>query len=238
MAHATFPRLVLEMALLKMATLVPVMPVNEILARLKVLEGKGESGMIASPPPSWAKPPAGSPVSPAMPKAAQVKPVSPTTPLPHSPEKPDSPAAPARDDEGGATDLWQGFVAFVKGKKPMLASSLEHGHPLQVSATLLEIGFPTGSFQLSTLQDAAAMTELRGLAKAFFRTETAIRLASVTEETGEAPATLLEKKSLEDANRLKVIKEVAKSHPMVAAALEIFGGEIADIAEMDEPNMK
>jgi len=25
---------------------------------------------------------------------------------------------------------------------------------------------------------------------------------------------------------------------MVAAALEIFGGEIADIAEMDEPNMK
>jgi DNA polymerase-3 subunit gamma/tau len=238
MAHATFPRLVLEMALLKMATLVPVMPVNEILARLKVLEGKGESGMIASPPPSWAKPPAGSPVSPVMPKAAQVKPVSPTTPLPHSPEKPDSLAAPARDDEGGATDLWQGFVAFVKGKKPMLASSLEHGHPLQVSATLLEIGFPTGSFQLSSLQDAAAMTELRGLAKAFFRTETAIRLASVTEETGVAPATLLEKKSLEDANRLKVIKEVAKSHPMVAAALEIFGGEIADIAEMDEPKVK
>jgi DNA polymerase-3 subunit gamma/tau len=120
----------------------------------------------------------------------------------------------------------------------MLASFLEHGHPLTVSATLLEIGFPTGSFQLSSLQDAAAMTELQQLAKAFFRAETTIRLASVTEETGEAPATLLQKKSLEETNRLNVIKEVAKSHPMVAAALEIFGGEIADIGEMDEPKVK
>ncbi|HEX2767727.1 MAG TPA: DNA polymerase III subunit gamma/tau, partial [Geobacteraceae bacterium] len=49
MAQATFPRLVLEMALLKMSTLVPVVPVNEILARLKALEGMGDSGMIASP---------------------------------------------------------------------------------------------------------------------------------------------------------------------------------------------
>ena len=31
MAHTTFPRLILEMALLKMATLIPVVPVNEIL---------------------------------------------------------------------------------------------------------------------------------------------------------------------------------------------------------------
>jgi hypothetical protein len=35
-----------------------------------------------------------------------------------------------------------------------------------------------------------------------------------------------------------VIKEVAKSHPIVTAALEIFGGEITDIDEMDEPKVK
>jgi DNA polymerase-3 subunit gamma/tau len=241
MANTTFPRLVLEMALLKMSTLVPAVPVNEILSRLKALEGMGESGMIASPPLSWAKSPAGrdaSPVSPVISKAAQAKPDAPPTPLPQSSEKPDNLAAPAKDDEGGAADPWEEFVAFVKGKKPMLASFLEHGHPLRVSATLLEIGFPTGSFQLSSLKDAAAMTELQGLAKAFFRAETAIRLAPVTEETEEAPATLWEKKSLEEANRLNGIKEVAKSHPMVAAALEIFGGEIADIGEMDEPKVE
>ena len=33
----------------------------------------------------------------------------------------------------------------------MLASFLEHGHPLQVSPAVLEIGFPAGSFQLSRL---------------------------------------------------------------------------------------
>jgi len=241
MAHATFPRLFLEMALLKMATLVPAVPVDEILARLKALEETGKSGMVASPPPSWTKPTAGSdasPLSPVMAKAAQVKSAATTARPPQSPERPDSLADPAKDGGGGTTDPWEGFVAFVKEKKPMLASFLEHGHPLRVSATLLEIGFPTGSFQLSSLQDAAAMTELRGLAKAFFRTETVVRLASLTEETEEAPATLWEKKSLEEANRLDVIKEVAKSHPMVTAALEVFGGEIADIGEMNESMLK
>ncbi len=51
MSHSTFPRLILEMALLKMATLVPIVPVNEILERLKALEGMGSSGMVASPLP-------------------------------------------------------------------------------------------------------------------------------------------------------------------------------------------
>ena len=82
------------------------------------------------------------------------------------------------------------------------------------------------------------MTELRGLAKAYFRAETGIRLISLTEKQGDIPATLLEKKSLEEADRLNSIKRAAASHPMVAAALEIFGGEIADISEADETEIK
>ncbi len=82
------------------------------------------------------------------------------------------------------------------------------------------------------------MTELRGLAKAYFRAETGIRLVSLTEGQGDIPATLLEKKSLEEADRLHLIKQAATSHPMVAAALEIFGGEIADISETDETEIK
>lgn len=38
MAHATFPRLLLEMALLKMATLQPVLPVQQLIERIKALE--------------------------------------------------------------------------------------------------------------------------------------------------------------------------------------------------------
>jgi DNA polymerase-3 subunit gamma/tau len=140
--------------------------------------------------------------------------------------------------EDGALDSWEGFVASVKEKKPMLATFLEHGHPLLVSAALLEIGFPTGSFQLSSLQDPAAMAELRELAKTFFRTETGIHLVALTKDSSKAPATLLQKKNLEETNKLSILKEAALSHPMVAAALEIFGGEIADIDKAEEINKK
>ena len=44
MAHATFPRLLLEMALIKMASLAPVVPVDEILERLRRLERAASEG--------------------------------------------------------------------------------------------------------------------------------------------------------------------------------------------------
>ncbi len=238
MAHTTFPRLVLEMALLKMAALLPVVPVNEILDRLKALERADSGGVVASPPPSWPKAPAGghkAPRAPAGHGAAQAAAAATPAPGRRDAQKGAAPEGPAGDERGETDDPWRGFVHFVRGKKPLLASSLEHAHPLSVSASQLEIGFPAGSFQLSRLQDAEPMAELRGLAQAYFRAETGVRLVPLTEKSGEIPATLLEKKSLENADRVRQVREAGQSHPMVAAALEIFGGEIAEI---DEDNNK
>jgi DNA polymerase III subunit gamma/tau len=230
MAQTTFPRLALEMALLKMATLVPVVPVDELLERLRALERGGSGGMVASPEPSWGKP-AGTAAAPASSGVAQGKPAA--SPRP-TPEKRSSQPSPPRERDEAAADPWEGFVAFVKGKKPLLASCLENGHPIRVSAALLEIGYPAGSFQLSRLQDAAAMAELKGLAQAFFRGATDIRLVSLSEQQEGAPPSLAEKKSLEEANRLQMMRQTATSHPLVAAALEIFGGEIGEIGEISE----
>jgi len=238
MAHATFARLILEMALLKMATLPPVVPVNEILERLKALEGRTGGTAVASPPPSWepsARPPASGPrppghaAKPTGPGAESPRPAAPVRKEP-SPAKP--PEAPAEGGSAEGSDPWSGFVSFVRGKKPMLASFLEHGHPLQVSPALLEIGFPGGSFQLSRLKDPDVTAELQLLAKAFFRGDTGVRLVSLTGET--APPSLLEKKSLEDADRKQKMKELVASHPMVAAALDIFGGEVGEVRETDK----
>ena len=233
MAHATFARLILEMALLKMATLTPVVPVNEILERLKALEGRGGTA-VASPPPSWELPDRqhaavsrhhhGDAVRP-VPGAAPSRPAASPRNEPPPAKLPGGPAVATEGD-----DTWNGFVSFVRGKKPMLASFLEHGHPLTVSATLLEIGFPAGSFQLSRLKDPDASVELQALAQAFFRSDTGVRLASLTGET-TAPPSLLEKKSLEDADRKHRMKERVASHPMVTAALDIFGGEVGEIRE-------
>ncbi len=220
MAGATFPRLVLEMALLKMATLLPVVPVNEILDRLKALEGTGGAGKSPDKRDGGQR-------TAAMQGKTQA-----------APEKPAVREAPEKYETGSTVDPWEIFVRFVKGKKPMLASSLEHGHPLRISATQLEIGFPAGSFQLSRLQDPEQQAELRRLAQAYFRAETDVRLVPLTEAAGDIPATLLGKKKLEETGRLKSLRQAAESHPMVVAALEIFGGEIAEIEEVDKKELK
>ena len=192
---------------------------------------------MASPPPSWEQTapgrerPAAARTSSGAPQHKKANPAHPGT---EEPVRSETAAPPAGEATGSGTAPWDGFVAFVKGKKPLLASILENGRPLKIAPGHLEIGFLKGSFQLNSLQDPAALTELRGLADAFFRKETVIRLAPLSEVPADAPATLLEKKNLDEANRVRMIKEVAERHPMVAAALEIFGGEIAEISESDE----
>ena len=56
MAPSSFPRLVLEMALVRAATLPPVIPIGDILERLKGLERKLTSGdLVAGQSPRWEK---------------------------------------------------------------------------------------------------------------------------------------------------------------------------------------
>ena len=244
MAQSTFARLILEMALLKMATLVPVVPVDDILARIKEIEGRA-GGMIASASPAWhpsarpessgkredvpaARPKSASPPSPAA-KPAERKYQLPETPVTEAEVR----GAVGDVGDVGDVDQWSGFIAHVKGKKPMLASFLEHGHPMKISPALLELGFPARSFQLSRLRDPDAAAELRSLAKDYFQTDTGISLVSLTGEEA-APPTILEKKSREDAGRQRKLKEMAESHPLVAAALDIFEGELGDVTEPDD----
>jgi DNA polymerase-3 subunit gamma/tau len=116
----------------------------------------------------------------------------------------------------------------------MLASFLEHGNPLKISPALLELGFPARSLHLSRLRDPDAAAELRSLAKEYFQTDTGISLVSLTGEEA-APPTILEKKSLEDAGRQRKLKELAESHPLITAALDIFEGELGEVTELDDP---
>lgn len=226
MAHSSFPRLVMEMALVRMATLVPVVPVEELLLRLKSLEEKLATGIVASGQPVWEKPSS----------ATERPPISSAREPQHHPKAPPSPApAPATEatptpaavgaKEDGAPSL-AGFVSFLKGKKPLLASQLEHGRPLVLSGELLKIGYPAGSFELENLSQPDVRDELKKWVNAYFRYDPKIVLSPLSADVQDVPPSLAEKKSIEAADRLKDLKRNAAAHPAVSAALEVFGGEL------------
>ena len=238
MAHASFPRLVLEMALMKMATLRPAVPVQELLRRLAALEGSAPAG--ARPPQQGAAPERqeARPVPRPAPAAAPHAPgqaVSPArsaaaAPAPQASAPVQAPAAPALAVDAG--DLWGSLVRFVKGKRPMIGSELEQVYPVRVSRELIEIGCLAGSYELRRMSDPDKIAELKALAQAHFGVPTVVRVAVLDAIPTDAPPTLSEKKSLADAERAANLRREAEAHPLVTCAVEIFDGEIAEVKEL------
>jgi len=232
MAHSSFTRLVLEMALVKMATLAPAVPVADLLDRLKKLESGGSRPVLATAAVAQA------PARPSPPEAAQ-RPVPQHTPPPQPkpvqpvPEAAPQPAPAPQPLATGEKD-WPGFVAFVRTGKPMLASILEKGSPLQVGEQALEIGFQKGSFEYSRAQEKDVQEGIIQLAAQFFGRGVTFKALVLTDSAGQVPISLAEKKSRDEARQQAELKEVAEGHPLVKAALEIFGGTVDGFVKLDD----
>lgn len=220
MAYASFQRLILEMSLLKATLLVPVIPINELLEKIKVLE----AGAVHTPALPWnARRPAVSGAGEqesGEPKQATPQPAKAVQPAP----------APKTQPHGSHAD-WERFVAFCVEKRPAAGSVLEHGSPLKLEPGLMEIGFPAGSYYLTAAQDADSVKEISDLAKEFSGNATTVRIKPISPETGDSPQSLAEKKKGDRAQRIETLKQAVTEHPVINEALRLFGGTITDIRE-------
>jgi DNA polymerase III subunit gamma/tau len=238
MAFASFPRLVLEMALMKMASLRPAVPVQELLRRLAALEGSAPAAARApqqgaAPERQEARPasrPAASAASYSGPASAPAPARSAAAPAPQASAAVQAPPAPPLPVDAG--ELWGSLVRFVKGKRPMIGSELEQVYPVKVSRELIEIGCLSGSYELRRMSDPDKIAELKALAQAHFGVATVVRVAVLDAIPTDAPPTLSEKKSLADAERAANLRREAEAHPLVTCAVEIFDGEIAEVKEL------
>jgi DNA polymerase-3 subunit gamma/tau len=210
MAQASFPRLLLEMALLKMATLQPVLPVQQLIERIKALETSA-----AATPELWR--------NPAQQAAPAAKQQAPSTQA-RAPQP--GPAAAAVKPGGGS---WERFVAFCLERKPAVGALLEYGSPLHCAPDRIEIGFDEGSYYLTCLQDSDTLQSVRELAAEFNHQPTQVTVKSVAADTATAPQSLAEKKKHDDEQRLNDARREAAEHPLLMASLKVLGGEIIDV---------
>lgn len=224
MAYASFPRLILEMALLKAALLAPVVPIQELIEKIKLLE----AGAVHTPALPWET--GRTPVAPVPSRAEPVRSVPPARPA--HPQPPPAVAQPAPAATApvvvGHTD-WGRFVAFVIDKQPAVGSILEHGSPLKQENGLIEIGFPADSYYLTAAQDAEFVADVQSLAREFSGVETVVKVKAIVSSAENAPLSLAEKKKSDQQQRMEELKLEVHSHPVVKEAERVFGSRITDV---------
>ncbi len=227
-ARSTFPRLIMEMILLRLATRQSILSVPEVLEKLRQLEERLTSVPTASPsspaPPSFAE----------AEHSARNLSVAPP-PLPSQDDY--GPTAPVKEEiisEKGLEksaleeEKWKSFVQFVKKKKPPLASLLEHGSPLSIGKESLEIGYPAKSFYLERMQEAETRTLLTNLAQEFFQQQIRIKIAGISNHKPDNS----QSKSNNTQNFSRNHQEEILDHPLVKEALNIFGGRVVEIKNL------
>ena len=213
-----FPRLVLEMALVRLANLTPARDVATLVRKLEELERRLAAGGLPA----------------AKPAAAPV-PAAPTSP-------------PPTRDEGAGEDLpgkkapaptaargWPGLVEFVKARRrPVIASILEQASPLDLELPLVQIGLPKGSFALTQLEDRDYFDALTRLAAEYFGCEVRLKVTTVEAGSGQAPPSLAAERQARESDRKRRLREDALGHPLVKAAEEIFGAQVEEVRPIDK----
>lgn len=222
MGQSSYTRLVMEMALVRMATMVPVVPVTELLERLKALECGGSAAQGGLP-------------QGGQPETSTVHPVQALPPSRQSAgQRPQADAPVVRPGQEG----WPAFVSLANREKKRLGAMLENARPLQFTAQAVELGLPAGSFHYTCMQDADALAAVAELATRFFGSTPVVTVKPLSGAAPDLPSTLQEKKSRQAAERQRELAQCARSNPVVTAALEIFGGEIGAVVPHEKDDVK
>ena len=218
MAYASFPRLIVEMALLKAALLAPLVPIQELIEKIKSLE----TAAVHTPSLPWE---AARTVSAPAPQRSE-----PHAAAPSRPQQPAAPSAPPTESSGGQGE-WGRFVAFVNEQDRQLGSVLEHGSPLKQGDGLIEIGFPAGSYYLTAAQDSEFIADVQRLACTFAGGNTVIRVKSIESGSADAPLSLAEKKKSDAEHHLEELKQEVERNPVIKEAERVFGCTVTDVRE-------
>ena len=230
-AHSTFPRLLLEMTLIRLCYLPPTREIAALLGKIDELErrlGTGKGPVLPPPRSAVPIPPPVKPVTPSTPEASSRPESREATVTAETP----SGAAVVSTSSGQKTRDWPGMIAHVRAaKRPRLVNALEQASLLEMALPVIRLGLPRGSLALEMLQEEAVITELRTIADAFFGSKVDLRFVPLSEAEvqGSAPPSLQQSRRAAEENLKKELHDEARDNPVVRSVCDLLGGEIVEV---------
>lgn len=225
LADSSYPRLTMELTLVKLATLPTGIEISTLIERLTSLEQQ-LAGRISPLPEN--------PVSrPEPPKTV----VSDAPPLPDEPPEASADEVTATLPAAGSNRTlagdksWGGLVDFVRNhRRPRISSLLEQANLLRLELPLLQIAMPLKFYSLA---DTEMQQSLRDLAAEYFLTPVEIEIVKGRDDEPQPPS-LHQERLQQESDRQRKLRENALEHPMVKAALEIFQAELETVTPIDK----
>ena len=237
---ATFPRMLLELAVLRAVRLEELQDIAALLGRLEEFERRLAAGGIElaageaqGPGPAAA---AGAPPDPLPAAVAEERPweawaapaVRPAAPAAAAEPAPPTPAPPPDAAASAAAgDVFTRFVERVRRDKGMLAGFLEHGRLVQAGEGVLEIAFaPQDGFFLDTVREAENLAFLRTVAREVLGGRAEVRLVTLA---GDAEGAAGEVHAPRETDRHRKLRHEALDAPALGWAVEILQAQIVEV---------
>jgi DNA polymerase-3 subunit gamma/tau len=248
-AQSVFPRTMLEIVLIRMATLRPILPIDEILKKLEGIEktpfisGAAKPTEISQPGNRiGSKPPSGRVEQ--LPKSFEEKAGEKVIER----EKPPGQVRPKRIPPSGqeakdleiyreersleesrefSEEVWRGLVDFTRARNPILGSFLIFGSPIRLSDEKVEIGFEKDSFHYDRILEKGNRSLLETICEEYFKKNTMV-IISPLERGTRLKGTFPHHERNGREKPEESVKNRIEENSLVQEALRLFDGKIVE----------
>ncbi len=238
-AQSSFPRTMLEVALIRMATSGPVVPVDEMVKKLEALENRillrggaekrvsAASAKVVHPEPEQRrekeKRKEDGSVKKLEPPSEEntIKKIEETKELRIEEELHDAPS-------GNWEETWKGLVDFTRAKNPILGSFLVLGNLVHLSNEKIEIGFDKDSFHYERMLERENRDQLESICHEYFQKKTKLVISPLNEWTGPKGRAEFARGEISRTESSKGLGQRGEENPIIQEALRLFNGKIVE----------
>jgi DNA polymerase-3 subunit gamma/tau len=247
MAQSTFPRTMLEMTLIRMATFPPLLPIDDILKKLDEFGRPSSEGEPSHP------------VKVVTPKNTQMerseKATSPsgqgkvekgegvgrqklstgmtaeTGSLPQDKVKKSDEMDEGAGDRGASQrikeETWKGLVDFTRARNPIIGSFLALGSLIHVSDDKIEIGFEKDSFHYERIMEKENRNQLESICHEYLQRKAKLVVSSV-DQGGVSRGRVVFEEERKGRNPSEKPMKEGEGDSLIQEALRLFDGKIVE----------
>jgi DNA polymerase-3 subunit gamma/tau len=239
-AQSTFPRTMLELTLIRMATLRPVLPVDEMMRKLEALENRELPKGVKEKAPSAAL---GKVVYPGTPEGERQKEQTlpgeweetggkkifgKTEVLEDFKKEEASNEVPSKDTSKDWEEKWRGLVDFTRARNPILGSFLVLGNLVHLSDEKIEIGFDKDSFHYERMLEKENRDQLESICHEYLQKKTRVVVSPLNLGVESRGRVVLNKGEAMRNGLEKGSEKREEENPIIQEALRLFNGKIVE----------